>query len=32
GALYFYNPRTSTSRWIFSRPVKAAIGNHRFAI
>ena len=31
GALYFYNPRTSTSSWIYSRPVLATIGNHRFA-
>lgn len=31
GSLYFYNPKTSTSAWIFSRPVLAAIGNHNFA-
>ncbi len=31
GALYFYNPRTSTSSWIFTRPVLASIGNHNFS-
>lgn len=31
GSLYFYNPKTSTSGWIFSRPVTVTIGNHRFA-
>ncbi|WP_420489954.1 cell wall hydrolase [Neobacillus vireti] len=31
GSLYFYNPRTSTSSWILSRPVTVTIGNHRFA-
>ncbi|MED4403732.1 cell wall hydrolase [Metabacillus fastidiosus] len=31
GSLYFYNPKTSTSKWIFSRPVTVTIGNHRFA-
>ena len=31
GSLYFYNPRTSTSSWIFTRPVLASIGNHNFA-
>jgi N-acetylmuramoyl-L-alanine amidase len=30
-ALYFYNPDTSTSDWIFSRKTIANIGNHRFA-
>ena len=32
GALYFYNPVTSTSPWIFSRPVVTQIGNHVFAL
>lgn len=31
GSLYFYNPKTSTSKWIFSRKVTVTIGNHRFA-
>lgn len=30
-ALYFYNPNTSTSDWIFSRKTMMDIGNHRFA-
>ena len=30
GAIYYYNPRTATSSWIFSRPVITVIGNHRF--
>lgn len=32
GALYFFNPRLSTSSWIFSRKTLRTIGNHRFAI
>ena len=31
GSLFFYNPNTSTSSWIFSRQVTARIGNHVFA-
>jgi len=31
GSLYFYNPKTSTSKWILSREVTTIIGNHRFA-
>ena len=31
GCLYFYNPKTSKSKWIFSRPVVITIGKHRFA-
>lgn len=30
-ALFFYNPRTSTSSWIFTRTTITDIGNHRFA-
>ena len=30
GAIYYYNPAKSTSQWIFSRPVVAVIGKHRF--
>ncbi len=32
GALYYYNPRTATSSWIFSRKTTTTIGNHVFAI
>ncbi|MBQ7236413.1 MAG: spore cortex-lytic enzyme [Clostridia bacterium] len=32
GALYYYNPRTATSAWIFSRKTTITIGNHVFAI
>lgn len=31
GALYFYNPARTTSRWIWSRPVTTRIGRHVFA-
>ncbi len=31
GAIYYYNPRKTTNRWIFSREVVKVIGNHRFA-
>lgn len=31
GSLFFYNPKTAVSDWIFSRPVTVTIGNHRFA-
>lgn len=30
GAIYYYNPKKATSKWIFSRPVITTIGNHRF--
>ena len=32
GALYYYNPKTATSAWIFSRKTTTTIGNHVFAI
>lgn len=32
GALYFYNPVTATSRWIFTRRTIRRIGRHVFAI
>lgn len=32
GAIYYYNPAKSTSKWIFSREVIATIGAHRFAV
>jgi hypothetical protein len=31
GALYFFNPAKSTSRWIWNRPVIMRIGGHIFA-
>lgn len=31
GAVYYFNPATSTSRWIWSRPVITVIGKHYFA-
>lgn len=31
GSLYFYNPKTASSKWILSRKVTVTIGNHRFA-
>ena len=30
GAIYYFNPSTATSSWIWSRPLIPAIGNHRF--
>lgn len=30
GAIYYFNPATATSRWIWSRPLIVQIGNHRF--
>ena len=30
GCLYYYNPRTATSKWMLSRTVKLNIGNHAF--
>lgn len=32
GAIYYYNPRLATDRWIKSRPVIKRIGNHTFSI
>ncbi len=31
GSVFFYNPKTAVSKWIYSRPVTVTIGNHRFA-
>ncbi len=31
GALYYWNPATATSGWIWSQPVMLRIGNHVFA-
>lgn len=30
GAIYYYNPKTATNKWIRSRPVIITIGNHVF--
>ena len=30
GAIYYFNPATATSRWIWSRPLLTVIGKHRF--
>ena len=32
GCLYYYNPVTSTSSWIWTRQVQLSIGKHNFAI
>ena len=32
GCLYYYNPATATSSWIFSRQTVTTIGKHVFAI
>ncbi|WML47208.1 cell wall hydrolase [Neobacillus sp. PS3-34] len=31
GSLFFYNPRTAKSGWIFSRKTTITIGHHKFA-
>lgn len=31
GAIYYYNPATATSSWIFTRATTVTIGNHVFA-
>lgn len=31
GCIYYYNPNTATSSWIWSRPIIVVIGNHNFA-
>ena len=30
GCIYYYNPATATSKWIWSRPLVKTIGKHRF--
>ena len=30
GCIYYFNPNTATSKWIWSRPYVVTIGNHRF--
>ena len=31
GAIYYYNPVTATSKWIWTRPIIKVIGKHNFA-
>jgi len=31
GCIYYYNPSTATSSWIWSRPIILSIGKHNFA-
>ncbi len=31
GCIYYYNPSTATSKWIWSRPIIVKIGKHNFA-
>lgn len=30
GCIYYYNPKTAKSKWIWSRPIIVVIGNHNF--
>ena len=30
GAIYYFNPKTATNKWIWSRPMTVTIGNPRF--
>ncbi|MBQ7977140.1 MAG: spore cortex-lytic enzyme [Clostridia bacterium] len=32
GAIYYYNPNTATSSWIWSRKIVTTIGKHNFAV
>lgn len=32
GAIYYFNPVTATSSWIWSRPLSTVIGKHRFCL
>ena len=32
GAIYYFNPVTATSKWIWSRPLIVVIGKHRFCL
>ncbi|NLY18713.1 MAG: spore cortex-lytic enzyme [Clostridiaceae bacterium] len=31
GCIYYYNPNTATSKWIWTRPILLTIGKHNFA-
>lgn len=32
GALYYYNAKTATNKWIYNKKTTVTIGNHVFAI
>ena len=32
GCIYYYNPKTATSKWIRSRPIVTTIGRHTFCL
>lgn len=32
GCLYYYNPNTATSSWIWSRSIRLSIGKHNFSV
>ena len=32
GAIYYYNPKTASSKWIYNRKTTIEIGNHVFAV
>jgi spore cortex-lytic enzyme len=32
GAIYYWNPKTATNKWMLSLPITTIIGNHAFAI
>ncbi len=32
GCIYYFNPKTATSKWIWSRPYVTTIGSHRFCM
>jgi N-acetylmuramoyl-L-alanine amidase len=32
GCIYYWNPATATSKWIWSRQIKKKIGKHNFGI
>ena len=32
GCIYYFNPATSTSKWIWTREVRLSIGQHNFAV
>ena len=31
GCIFFYNPKTSKSKWLYTRTTVVTIGSHRFA-
>ena len=32
GAVYYWNPATATSKWIWSRTIITVIGRHNFGV